>query len=424
MRLRMREIVLVVMLFLGYIFFGNLSGTGRLPYIICTLSWHIFFTGMILLFFQTQFEKRIWLAVLLILTEMLVWNFLESFVSIFVLVFRHVVKQESNPLPDIWEGNEKFFVKAVTTAVSSLFLLKWFDAVFEKKCREWYILQTVPFVVMIVIIDLYNQGASSGVLFWGGENYSLYYNQLFSHGAVCLLTLIFLCASGGCFFGMEKLEWEQRKREQYEWEVKGYRALENQYDQMEKLRHDIKNHVISLSGLLKNREYEKMAHYLEQMAVFGAFGADETVTGNKALDALLCQKQRECKEKEIRWDCHMQIPKSCPLEEIDLCIIMGNALDNAIEECSRLNQPSEKFVEIQAGMSGHFFLLKIKNGTHLQKIQETYVSKKRKTGMRGIGLSNIRDTVLKYNGVADLETENGIFSISILIPPSVPDGRS
>lgn len=95
--------------------------------------------------------------------------------------------------------------------------------------------------------------------------------------AILFIDAAFLCAAGWYLFGMEKIEREQRKREQYEWEVKGYQALENQYEQMERLRHDMKNHVISLQGFLKSREYEKMAHYLDQTS--GVFGKVYRDTG-------------------------------------------------------------------------------------------------------------------------------------------------
>ncbi len=423
MKFGMREIALAVILFLGYIFFAKFSETGMISYMVVELSWHIFFAGTVVLFYQAQLQKKIWMAVLLILMKMLVGNFTDSFICVCILVFRHVIKQESNPVPGIWEGNGIFFIKSMTGAVSSLFLLKWFDTAFEEKQRQWYIVQTIPFLVIIVVTDLFNQCASKGILFSGGENYSLYHNQLFSHGAVCILMLLFSCAAGWYLFGMEKIEREQRKREQYEWEVKGYQALETQYEQMERLRHDMKNHMISLQGLLKSGEYEKMAHYLDQMAALGAFEPEEPVTGNKAVNALLYQKQKESREKNIRWSCHVHIPGNFYVEEIDLCIILGNAIDNAIEECDRLQEPSEKFIEVQAEMADQFFLLKIKNGTHLQEIRETYVSKKRNKGMTGIGLSNIRDAALKYNGVVELEIRAGVFSISVLIPPPLPDQR-
>lgn len=424
MSLQMREKLLVVLLFFGYIFFGKFSETGTFPYIVYAFLWHIFFAGMILLFFQVQFEKRIWMAVLLILIKELVWNFSESFMSVLILIFRHVVERERNPVPGIWEGNGIFFIKSALGAVGSLFLLKWLDAMIKERQKEWYLLQTIPVLVLIAFLDLFNQGASNGILFQGRENYSLYQNQLFSHGAVCLLTLFFFCAVGGYLFGMERIDREQKKRKQYEWEVKGYQALEDQYRQMERLRHDMKNHVLSLQGLLKSREYEKMAHYLNQMAVFGAFEEEGVITGNKAVDALLYHKQRESQRKDIQWNCHVQIPKNSPVEEIDLCIILGNAIDNAIEECDRLQEPSERFIDIQVEMIDSFFLLRVKNRTRLREIRETYVSKKRNPGMQGIGLSNIRNTALKYNGVVELEIQDGIFSISVLLPPPLPDKRS
>ena len=57
------------------------------------------------------------------------------------------------------------------------------------------------------------------------------------------------------------------------------------------------------------------------------------LTGNKAVDALLYQKRKQAEEEDIKWECDMQMPKECCINEFDLCVLIGNILDNALEAC-------------------------------------------------------------------------------------------
>ena len=105
---------------------------------------------------------------------------------------------------------------------------------------------------------------------------------------------------------------------------------------MERLRHDMKNHIIALGGLLENKEWEKMRSYLKNMEEGAGIRTGEEVTGNQVVDALLEQKRKAAEEKNILWECDVQVPKSRCISEFDLCVLFGNILDNALEACERL----------------------------------------------------------------------------------------
>lgn len=99
-----------------------------------------------------------------------------------------------------------------------------------------------------------------------------------------------LLALGAGFYllGLDRLELEQRKSARYYAQVAAYQMLEGQYRQLERLRHDMKNHVIALSELLKNREWEKMGSYLEAMGRWGRL--------------VWAGKRREIKLWMLSWD--------------------------------------------------------------------------------------------------------------------------
>ena len=92
-----------------------------------------------------------------------------------------------------------------------------------------------------------------------------------------------------------------------------------------------------------------------------------------------------------------------------------------MEACERLqsgesNYKEDPFIDIQAKAVKKFFLLEVKNSAgKMNRYKAGFTDKENPKG-HGIGLLNIRDVVHRYNGVINIEAQNGIFVISILIP--------
>ena len=216
-------------------------------------------------------------------------------------------------------------------------------------------------------------------------------------------------------FGMNRIYLEQEKSGQYHSQIAVYKMLTEQYKQSERLRHDMKNHIIALSALSRNKEWEKIDDYLGNMeSIVLNDGGD--MTGNKAVDALLYQKRRWAEKEIIEWECDVQIPKGCCINEFDLCVLFGNILDNALEACGRMQGNENRFINIQAKTVKKCLLLEVKNSMDsTEKYAEGFTNKEN-SQEHGIGLINVGDVANKYNGVVHTETENGIFIISILMP--------
>ena len=140
------------------------------------------------------------------------------------------------------------------------------------------------------------------------------------------------------------------------------------------------------------------------------------MTGNKAVDALLYQKRKRAEEENVKWECDVQMPKECRINEFDLCVLFGNMLDNALEACGRIQKGECRFINIQAKTVKKCFLLEVKNSMDRTEKCEDGFTNKGDSQERGIGLLNVSDVVNKYNGVVNTEAEKGIFVISILMP--------
>ncbi len=243
----------------------------------------------------------------------------------------------------------------------------------------------------------------------------LYYDQIFSLVEFLVLASLSMVAIGFYVFGMNRIYLEQEKSGRYHSQIAVYKMLAEQYRQSERLRHDMKNHIIALSALSRNKEWEKIDDYLKNMEGT-VLDADGDLTGNKAVDAILYQKRRQAEGENIKWECDVRMPKGCFINEFDLCVLFGNILDNALEACGRMQGDECRFINIQAKTVKKCFLIEVKNSMdRAEKFTEGFTNKG-DSQEHGIGLLNVSDVVNKYNGAVNKEAGKGIFVISILMP--------
>jgi len=407
-------------LFLTLSFCGWLSGSIMcrlypVSYIFYVVLSPVFFIGLVMLLFQSDKEKRILAAAMLLMAVRTVADFCNSFLSCIVLFFRHTVKRIPEPFLGAWEIGLVGGVGYCFAILAVCWMAKCLGSVFAGKRGRWYVILAIPLLIIVAVINVVNLGAANGIMVKGGKNMGLYYDQIFSHAEICVLTGLSLFATGFYVFGMNRIYLEQEKVSRYHSQIAVYKMLAEQYSQSERLRHDMKNHIIALSGLFQSKEWEKMGGYLKQLEGNGMeTGGD--MTGNKAVDALLYQKRKRAEKEKVRWECDIQMPKVCCINEFDLCVLFGNILDNALEACERLRSDECGFINIQARTVKKCFLIEMKNSVNRMEMYTEGISRKENPQEHGIGLLNVSDVVHKYNGAMHTETENNTFVISILIP--------
>ena len=384
-------------------------------YSFFAVSGSIFFVGLVILFFRSDREKRILAASILIVVIKLVSEFCASLLDCLVLFFLHTVKKIPEPLFGGWKGG---LVSGIgyCFAIFAIYLMsKRLEPVFCGKPGKWYVILAVPLLVIVTVYDVASLGASNGIMVRSGGGMGVYYDQIFSHSEFLVLAFLSMAAAGFYVFGMNRIYLEQEKSSQYHSQISVYKMLTEQYRQSERLRHDMKNHIIALTALSRNKEWEKIEDYLKNMeGVILDAGGD--LTGNKAVDALLYQKRKQAEGEDIKWECDMQMPKGCCINEFDLCVLMGNILDNALEACGRMQKDENRFINIQARTVKKCFLIEVKNSMdRTEKFTEGFTNKD-DSQEHGIGLLNVGDVVNRYNGAVHKEAGKGIFVISILMP--------
>ncbi|MDE7176746.1 MAG: ATP-binding protein [Lachnospiraceae bacterium] len=410
-----RELVFVLCSSGSWLVLNIMCRCYHLPQILYEILSHIVFMGLVFFCFRAGWEKKILAASLMMNVSRLVENILGSCLSCLVLFFKHSMKNIPNPLVNDWEGVVLSVVSFCMAAFAVSYMTNHFDTVFSEKPGKWYVTLAVPLFLIIAVFDVADWGACHGIMVRSGGNMGLYYDQIFSNTQFAVLAIISLTAAAFYVFGMDRIYLEQKKSSRYHTQIAVYQMLTEQYRQSERLRHDMKNHIIALSGLVRNEEWEKMGDYLKNMEDCGLESCGD-MTGSRAVDALLYQKRQRAKGGNIQWECDVQIPKGNDINEFDLCVLFGNILDNALEACERMQSGQCRFINIQAKTVKKCFLLEVRNSMDRTEKYTDGSTSKEDSQEHGIGLLNVGDVVNKYNGVVNKEAEKGIFVISILIP--------
>lgn len=135
------------------------------------------------------------------------------------------------------------------------------------------------------------------------------------------------------------------ERFQSELTEKQVREIQNMYRQVRGWRHDYRNHIQNMKILLDKRDHDKLDSYLSELAE--DLNTVDTVikTGNVMADAILNSKLQSAEKLNVSLNVKVNIPENIPLSDVELCAVMGNLLDNAIEACSSLPE-SERFMRI------------------------------------------------------------------------------
>jgi len=412
---RKNELLFVMLSFCGGLLINIADRRYPAPHILYAMLCNILFMGLVLLLFQAGWEKKILAASMLMIIRRTVGNIVESLLVCLTLVCKHIVKKIPEPFLSEWESGVIGYVGWCMAALALYGVSKRLMAVFHGKPEKWYAMLAIPLLALIIVFDVAAWGACNGIMVRSGGDMGLYYDQIFSHTEFIVLAVIFMCTAGGYVFGMNRIYLEQEKSSRYHSQIAVYKMLAEQYSQSERLRHDMKNHIIALSGLFRNNEWEKLGGYLKRLEENG-LGTGGDMTGNKAVDALLYQKRKRAEEENIKWECDVQVPKGCCVNEFDLCVLFGNTLDNALEACERLRPGEGGFIKIQAKTVKKCFLFEVKNRMDSTEKYTEGLTDKGNPQEHGIGLLNVGDVVHKYNGAVSIEAENGIFILSILIP--------
>lgn len=195
-----------------------------------------------------------------------------------------------------------------------------------------------------------------------------------------------------------------------------YAEVENMYRQMRVWRHDWRNHIQAMKVYAANGDWNAVSRYLDELDTDLARVDTVVKTGNPMTDAILNSKISLAKGKGIEVIADAHIPVRLPFSELELCCIMGNLFDNAIEANLALPE-GKRMIRVYMDIKHAQLYLSITNLTGGKKLKRHgKLFQTTKGEGHGLGLMRVEDMVKKLNGYISCNSEDGAFTTEILLP--------
>lgn len=191
--------------------------------------------------------------------------------------------------------------------------------------------------------------------------------------------------------------------------------VESMYTKMRGWRHDYHNHIQAMQASMALGNYEEVNEYLRQLNADLTNVDTVLKTGRVMVDAILNGKISLAAQNKIPVNAKAKLPEALEMNDVDLCVIIGNLLDNAIEENKRLGE-DQRFIRIYIGTKNTYLYIAITNaaGKKCDRSGSRFLSAK--GSGHGFGLSRVESIVKKQDGFFSADSEDGGFTAEVLIP--------
>ena len=204
------------------------------------------------------------------------------------------------------------------------------------------------------------------------------------------------------------------------------RELEQLYDGIRGMRHDINNYIADMEQLLQMETEDaampadvqrEAARYLRRMQSAVAALSFRFSTGNPITDVILNRKAQLCERERIAMEGDFVFPEGLAIEAFDLGIVLNNALDNAIEACRGVEAGSRE-IRFRSSRKGSMFFLTVDNpyaGEILPAENGGLRTTKTDDGLHGLGMGNMLSCAEKYFGTVQYEAKDGHFTLTVMM---------
>jgi len=205
-------------------------------------------------------------------------------------------------------------------------------------------------------------------------------------------------------------------------ELEHFENYKSTQKEVRRMQHDMKNHFASLEHLCKKGSIKEVQEYLKSISELVEVGDMEINCGHSLADSICTHKGNIAANKGIDLKVKGRIHEQIPLMPVDLCTILSNALDNAIEAVEFLER-SKRWIQLEMSFQGEMLFFRFSNPIE-KEIDEIKPGKSSKedSHKHGFGLLNIKHTIEKYNGQMEFNIEENkerIFVLSVIIGRSV-----
>ena len=250
-------------------------------------------------------------------------------------------------------------------------------------------------------------------------------------GIVPVAAVLFYAGILVTIISYQKMVGLQEEKERYFVEQQQVHAIQERmaevdqfYDGIRRMKHEMKNHLTNIKGLLESGDYGGMGQYISRMdESMDAFELS-IKTGNAVTDVIVNDRQKAAEKQGIRFRSEYTYPESERYDAYDIGIIVNNLLQNALEACGKMRQ-GDRYIFISSRQKRKFFLIEVRNpfegeiimdaDTNLPISTKEKEPFERQGSMHGIGLSNVKREAEKYMGDVDIRVKKNEFSVTVML---------
>lgn len=277
----------------------------------------------------------------------------------------------------------------------------------------------LPCLFVTISLASYYNGAVWMTFETAQDEQQMVFLHLLNLVALFVFSLLGLFAMLVCVYQVNQTYCDTLMQQQQSLQAHYFEEVRRQFRRSVSLQHDIKSHLLCAFKMLEKKDLTLAKDYLNSI-----FDTVETMsfpiqTGNEAADAVMNSKGKAAIARKIDFICNAKLPEKSVVDNLDLCFLLGNGVDNAIEACNRIErQDIKKFIRVRTGMNKAYLLLEITNSAQLNLMTGDYPTQTEGTdgGFLGIGIETMRQVVEKYGGRLDISADGDLFTLSMILP--------
>jgi len=265
-------------------------------------------------------------------------------------------------------------------------------------------------IIFLFLINHYKFNSSKFLNF-----YEFFYNLLFI--IIIILSYVIIFIAIWSVNRNVELEYKFKAIDtQIELQKKNYQNLNESIEKYNAFEHDTRHHNLVIKSMINSKNYIAALEYLDQFTENGIRTDISVLCKNFTVDSILKYYMSIAINNNIDFKVNLNIPEDVNIDNLDLTVVMGNCVENAIEACKKINNDSKKYINIKAEIRELQLMVKIENSFNGQVVKEGNVIKTSKAVEgHGIGLSNVRKITEKYNGYFNVKYNENKFEVQIII---------
>lgn len=218
-------------------------------------------------------------------------------------------------------------------------------------------------------------------------------------------------------FRVKDLEQQKQQLElQHTYQVNKYSQISSAYRNTRSILHETKRHFFYIQECAGQQDYEHILQYLQTAMVNMENAYNRVNTGNLVIDSFLSNHLSIAAKESIQYETNIQIsPDRIPVDDYNLSILLGNLLDNSLQECRRITPPHPRFIQVEIHTTESEFMIHVANSSRNTN-EDSMKHDLEYQLFHGYGIENVKKITTNYNGSYDMLQSENVYDVIIIIP--------